>query len=307
MLAPMLASKGDTVPRGDAWAHEVKWDGIRALVDIRDGVVHVHTRSGRDIGASFPELQPLADLVGDALIDGEIVRLDDGIPRLGQVVDRVHLDPARARRVAAATPVTLLAFDLLRLDGRDLTREPWTARRELLEGLDLADVSWQTPPTYDDGEALLAAARAQGLEGIVSKKRRSTYTAGARSGDWLKFPIRPTGSFVVGGFKFQTDSDVRIGALAVGVPSPEGLIWRGRVGSGVAGAAERTLRGLLPGLVRADSPFVSVERADAVEVVWVEPVLVVDLAYLVLTNDGRLRQPSYVGLRPDLTPEDVHG
>ncbi len=175
----------------------------------------------------------------------------------------------------------------------------------MLEEIGLDDVSWQVPATYDDGQSLLAAAEAQGLEGIVSKRVTGRYQWGARSRDWLKFPIRPTGSFVVGGYRHETDSLHRLGAVLVGQPTPHGLEYRGRVGSGIAGKAGRALADLLAPLVRVDDPFLDVPRIDAQGTVWVEPVVVVDVQYLRVTTDGRLRQPSYRGVRTDLTPDDL--
>lgn len=302
----MLATRGDHVPTGAEWVHEVKWDGIRALVDVADGV-RVWSRSGRDLSLAFPELAELGEVADDLLLDGEIVALGDGgVPSLGGLADRIHITDARkAKRLAAARPVTFLAFDVLRHDGRDLDRLPWRERRAVLEGIGLDDVSWQVPATYDDGPSLLAAAEVQGLEGIVSKRVTGRYQWGARSRDWLKFPIRPTGSFVVGGYRHETDSLHRLGAVLVGQPTPHGLEYRGRVGSGIAGKAGRALADLLEPLVRADNPFLNVPRIDAHGTVWVDPVLVVDVQYLRVTPDGRLRQPSYRGVRTDLTPDDL--
>jgi bifunctional non-homologous end joining protein LigD len=301
----MLATRGDHVPTGPDWVHEVKWDGIRALVDVRDGVVGVWTRSGREIGLAFPELQELSSFA-DLLLDGEIVSLGAGVPTLSALADRIHVTDARkAALLATANPVTLLAFDVLRYDGRDLAGLPWTERREVLEGLGLDDVAWQVPATYDDGPALLAAAQEQGLEGIVSKKVTSRYAWGVRSRDWLKFPIRQTGSYVVGGYRHEIGSARRLGAVLVGEPTPDGLAYRGRVGSGIAGKTGAVLTDLLLPLERADSPFIDVPRLDAAGTVWVEPVLVVDVQFRLVTADGRLRQPAYRGVRADLTPADL--
>ena len=143
--------------------------------------------------------------------------------------------------------MTLLVFDLLALDGEDLTGLPLAERRERLESLGLAGVHWQVPDAYDDGLMLMAATEQQGLEGIVSKKRSSRYHPGRRSADWLKFPHRATGSYVVGGWRRETDSSTRIGAVLVGEPGPDGLRYRGRVGSGIAGkAGQRLLEVLRP-------------------------------------------------------------
>ena len=312
-MQPMLATKGERVPRGEDWAHEVKWDGIRALVEVAGGTVRVWSRNENDISVAWPELQALSALGHDVLLDGEIVALGHGVPSFGALADRMHLrDVRRIERLARSNPVALLAFDLLRFDGADLTGQPLRERRRLLESLALDDPAVaavvQVPATYDDGEVLLAAAEEQGLEGIVSKKWSSAYHPGRRSRDWLKFPIRPTASYVVGGYRFETDSDHRLGAVLVGEPTEEGLVFRGKVGSGIAGRAGQRLGDLLRPLVREASPFaVPLSRADTVGTVWVEPEVVVDVEHLGLTRDGRLRQPAYRGVRTDLDVTDLIG
>lgn len=300
----MLATRGEHVPRGADWVHEVKWDGIRALVETSATQVRVWTRSGRDISVAFPEL---AAMKGRSLVlDGEIVSLRDGVPTLMALADRIHVtDSRKAATLAASNPAVFLIFDVLSVDGAPLLAAPWQQRRDVLEALELGDVAWQVPSTYDDGEVLLEAARAQGLEGIVSKKRSSIYRPGVRSGDWLKFPIRPTGSFVVGGYRFETDSQTRMGAILVGVPTPSGLAYRGKVGSGIAGRAGARLNELLKPLTQSESPFLDVPRLDAQGAVWVEPVVVVDVDYLSITADLKLRQPAYRGVRADLSVTDV--
>ena len=305
-MLPMLATKGDRVP-GDGWAHEVKWDGMRVLVDRTDRGLRIYSRNENDVTVSFPELHAMADLGDDFLLDGEVVALGEGVPSFGALADRMHVrDANRARRLAERNPVTLIAFDVLRLDGEDLTAKSLRERREVLVSLGLDDVAWQVPPTYDDGQMLLDAAEAQGLEGIVSKRLSSPYRPGVRSRDWLKFPIRPTGSFVVGGFRHETGSTHRFGAVLVGQPTAAGLEFRGRVGSGIAGKAGQLLGEMLTPLVVDESPFTEVlPRLDRVGTVWVRPTIIVDVQYLKLTTDGRLRQPAYRGVRTDLAPTDL--
>ncbi|RNL63086.1 DNA ligase [Nocardioides marmoriginsengisoli] len=308
-MKPMLATRGDHVPTGPGWLHEVKWDGIRALVDVSDGRVVVTSRNENDVSAAYPELAALGDWARsrDLLLDGEIVALGSGAPSFRDLADRMHVrDAVKAARLARHNPVTLIAFDLLRLDGADLCARPLSERRAALLDLGLDDAAWQVPPTYDDGAVLLDAAEAQGLEGIVSKKLSSRYHPDRRSKDWLKFPIRPTGSYVVGGYRYETGSDARLGAVLVGVPDGDRLVFRGRVGSGIAGKAGQRLGELLRPLVRGSSPFADeLPRPDREGTVWVEPTVVVDVQYLNLTPDGRLRQPAYRGIRADLGPDDV--
>lgn len=308
-MRPMLATRGSSLPRADGWVHEVKWDGMRVLVEVRGGGVRLTSRNENDVTVSFPELRGLAEALGgrDAVLDGEIVAFSDGIPVFGALADRMHVRNARKAELAAGrNPVTLMLFDVLELDGEDVTSRPLVERREMLEGLGLADPHWQVPPAYDDGAALWEATRAQGLEGVVSKRATSLYVPGRRSEDWLKFPHRPTGSYVVGGWRPEKGSRARLGALLVGEMTPEGLVYRGRVGSGVAGKASLRLAELLSGGEVETCPFAGeVPRVDSEGTVWVEPDLVVEVASLGLTPQKRLRQPAYVGVRADLRPEDL--
>jgi bifunctional non-homologous end joining protein LigD len=307
-MRPMLASRGTSVPTGPEWIHEVKWDGMRVLAEVTDGVLRLWSRNENDVTVSFPELADVGVLATrDVLLDGEVVAMADGVPRFSALADRMHVSgAARARMLARSNPVTLIVFDVLRLDGADLTREPWTVRRELLESLEIGSRHWQVPPTYDDGEMLKAATDEQGLEGVVSKRRSSTYQVGRRSKDWLKFPHRPTFSYVVGGWRHETDSDTRLGAVLVGQPGPEGLSYRGRVGSGIAGKTAQRLLEVLAPLETDTSPFCDeVPKIDAAGTTWVRPRVVVEVASLGLTDAGRLRQPSYQGVRFDLAPTDL--
>lgn len=306
---PMLATVAERVPTGDAWAHEVKWDGMRVLVDVRDGRVSVWSRSERDVTAAFPELDALADAYDDMLLDGEVVALDQGRPSFHALTERMHVTKRRqAEQLMASRPVTLMVFDLLRLFGQDLRPQPWSARRELLEKLELTGRSWQVPEVYDDGAELLAATKVQGLEGIVSKRRAAPYATGRRSPDWRKTAHRATHSVVVGGWRPEVGATSgRLGAVLVGLPDGEGG-WRyaGRVGSGLAGSAGQALAMRLRALRRDESPFSDeVPGIDAKGTTWVEPRLVIEVRALELTGQHRLRQPAYLGVRSDLTPEDL--
>ncbi|MDP3891164.1 non-homologous end-joining DNA ligase [Nocardioides sp.] len=304
-MRPMLASRGSHVPTGGEWTHEVKWDGVRLLADLRFDRARFTSRNENDVSGGYPELAGLAGR--DLLLDGEVVVMVDGRPSFAALAERMHArDPRRVAAHARARPATYLVFDVLRIDGRDLTAEPLARRRELLGGLDLLDAHWQVPPAYDDGQMLLQATDEQGLEGIVSKRLSSRYEVGARSRHWLKFPHRRRVSYVVGGWRPETGSERRLGALLVGEPRPDGLHYRGRVGSGIAGRVGPLLRELLGPLESDGSPFAdTVPRLDAVGTRWVRPILVVDIESLGVSAQGRLRQPSYRGVRHDLTPDDL--
>lgn len=304
-VRPMLATPTAAPPRGPGWVHEVKWDGMRLLAHVRDGRLRLTTRTGRDAAARFPELAGVG--LDDAVVDGELVALANGRPSFAALSGRIHVDdPALADRAARRQPVTFFAFDLLRLDGAVLLDAPWSQRRGLLDTLTFDHARWVVPPTYDDGDALLDAAAGTGLEGVVSKRVGSRYTPGARSPDWLKRPLRTTRSVVVGGWRPETGSATRLGALLVGLPTAGGLTLLGRVGSGLAGRAGPVVLAALAGLESTRSPFAEpVPRADAEGARWVRPHVVVDVESLGTAGLGRLRQPSFRGLRPDLSPEDV--
>jgi bifunctional non-homologous end joining protein LigD len=301
----MLATRGTHVPTGDEWQHEVKWDGMRVLVDVRRGAARLFSRNENDATVSFPELAALP--VDDALLDAEVVVFADGAPSFASLAERMHVSRGdRAARLALRIPTTLLVFDVLRVGDREVMDESLSVRRRLLEDLDLNHDRCQTPPVYADGQMLFDATYEQSLEGIVSKRLTSRYRPGLRSKDWLKFAHRRRESYVVGGWRLETDSRDRLGAVLVGEPSAQGLLYRGRVGSGIAGRKAAILREVLAGLTRESTPFADeVPRLDAHGTTWVEPVLVVDVESLGPSAQGRIRQPSYVGTRADLTPEDL--
>jgi len=306
-MRPMLATKADRVPTGAQWLHEVKWDGVRVLVDVRDGVARMTSRNDNNVTAAWPDLSdpPLGDR--DLLVDGEVIALNErGVPDFRVLQHRMHVRNAQeVARLVKTVPATLMVFDLLRLDGEDLADRPLEERRALLEELPLGDSTWQVPAAYDDGDMLFDATLQQGLEGVVSKRRTSRYRFDQRSDDWRKLAHRHRGSFVVGGWRPQVGTTHRLAALLVGEQTPEGLRYRGRVGSGIAGATSTRLAALLAPLTSDASPFVDeVPRADAEGTFWVEPRVVVDIDTHGLGYE-RLRQPSFQGVRDDVSPEDL--
>jgi bifunctional non-homologous end joining protein LigD len=314
-MRPMLATHGDHVPQGEAWAHEVKWDGVRMLAEVSAGAtgasrVTLTTRNENVATTGWPDVTG-AGPDRDLLADGEVIGLNtEGLPDFRTLAERIHVRGAAAARLADRVPATYMVFDLLRLDGRLLLDRPLAERRRLLEEVARAgDLgAWQLPATYDDGRMLLDATREQGLEGVVSKRLDSTYRPGERTKAWLKFPHRFRGSFVVGGWRPQTGTTDRLGSLLVGEVTARGLLFRGRVGSGIGPRESGPLKALLT--PRDRSPFVDeVPRVDAVGTHWVEPVVVVDIDTHGRPprpgGEGRLRQPSYQGVRTDLSPEDL--
>lgn len=305
-MRPMLATRGRDVPSGDAWLHEIKWDGFRVLVDVQGGAVRVASRTERDVTVAFPELAALGSLPDGVLLDAEIVVFEEGAPVIHGVAERFQVtSETRAAALAELYPATLMVFDLLECMGEEIIGRPLEERRKLLEVLPLHETGVaRLSQTYDDAPALLQAVRDHSLEGIVSKRKLSTYRPGVRSPDWLKFPLRTAESFVIGGYRFEKGSR-RIGSLLLGEQTTQGLAYRGRVALSVPARTERAVADRLAGTEVAESPFAEIPGAEAREVVWVRPEQVVDVEFLVRTADGRLRHPTYRGLRSDLSPSDL--
>jgi bifunctional non-homologous end joining protein LigD len=308
VMRPMLATPGRHIPAGDGWTHEVKWDGIRVLADSRDGLDRFLSRNGNDVTRAWPDLAVSPFPGRDLLVDGEVIALnEEGLPDFRVLQERMHVRSASAvARLVKRVPATFMVFDLLRLDGTELTSEPLERRRELLVDL-MAGAPWQVPTAYADGPMLYEATRQQGLEGIVSKRLSSRYVFGERTPNWLKFAHRHRGSYVVGGWRPQ-EGGTHLAALLVGEPTANGLLYRGRVGSGIGPKVSRQLTAALEGLGRTTSPFAQeVPRVDALGTHWVDPVLVVDVEAhrLPRAEVDRLRQPAYKGIRPDLNADDL--
>jgi bifunctional non-homologous end joining protein LigD len=308
----MLATLGQ-LPKDDAnWSYEMKWDGVRGLAYIQDGRALFMSRNDIDETVSYPELHNLAEQLGEtqALLDGEIVSFDAaGRPSFKLLQQRMHVaSAATARRLAESAPAVYLIFDLLHLDGRNLFDLPYTQRRELLEGLELDGASWQTPPAFaGDGPHAVEASKERQLEGVVAKRSTSRYLPGRRSPDWVKVKNFHTQEVVIGGWSpGKGRREGIIGALLLGVPTPEGLRYVGQVGTGFTDAMLRDLAERLRRIARKTSPFSpDVPRTDARDAQWVRPQLVGEVSFSEWTGDSRLRHPSWRGLRPDKGPDEV--
>jgi bifunctional non-homologous end joining protein LigD len=316
-LAPMLAEHG-TPGRArslstPSWV-EVKWDGIRAMGTWSDGRMQLHARSGTDITARYPELTadgaPFLP-VDDAIVDGEVVAFDaHGRPSFSLLQNRMHLTrPREIEREVVRTPIVYLLFDLLRLDGHDLTGMPLRQRRTLLQDVagDL-DAPVRIPPVFDDLDAALAASDEFGLEGVVVKDPASRYRPGIRSPGWLKLKhTRMQEGVIVGIRPGKGDRAGSIGSLLLAVAETPGgeLHYVGRVGTGFT---ERTLRDLqerLEPLRTKAAPLDGVPPLDASDALWVRPELVGEVEFANWTPDGVLRHARWRGLRADKSPDEV--
>ncbi|HXW59193.1 MAG TPA: DNA ligase D [Solirubrobacteraceae bacterium] len=310
-VAPMLARTGELPSDDSGWAYEIKWDGVRAIAYSQPGTLHLESRNLLEITDSYPELAPLNRQLSShsAILDGEIVAFDaNGKPSFAALQRRMHVaSKAAARRRANEQPVTYMIFDLLWLDGHSLTDEPYERRHELLAALGLNGERWQTPGhVLGDGETVLQATAAQGLEGIVAKRLESPYQPGARSRNWIKIKSVARQELVVGGWlPGKGRRKEHIGALLLGVHDRDGkLRYVGRVGSGFSDSELRRLAKLLAPLRRDGSPF-QTGQAPPRESVYAEPQLVAEVKFTEWTSDGSLRHPTYLGLRDDKDRERV--
>ncbi|MDE2696945.1 MAG: DNA ligase D [Chloroflexota bacterium] len=310
-LKPMQAALTEEPFDDPGWLFEPKLDGIRALVTIEEREVRLRARSGRDITAQYPALvQAVAEQpVATAVLDGEIVALDErGAPSFEALQQRMGLQNAEEIAVADADqPVLFFAFDLLHLDGHDLRRVALEHRAEVLARVLLPGPLVQPVETFAaDGIAAFEAAKALGLEGVVAKRRDSTYEEGRRSQRWLKVKARQTDDFIIGGHHSGEGARAgTFGALLLGTRD-EGDVLRyvGRVGTGFDDAMLRDLRKRLDAIETDTNPFAE-EPPDVDRVTFVRPELVAEVAYAQETREGILRAPSFLRLRPDKPPSEV--
>jgi DNA ligase D-like protein (predicted ligase)/DNA ligase D-like protein (predicted polymerase)/DNA ligase D-like protein (predicted 3'-phosphoesterase) len=299
-LMPMLATHGSVASlKASQWAFEGKWDGYRLLVDADHGEVRLRSRSGRDLTDEFPQLGSLADDLADhhVVLDGEVVALDaSGVPSFSEMQNR-----------ARATRIEFWAFDLLHLDGRSLLRARYRDRRQLLETL-AASSGLKVPDLLPgDGDEALEYSRKHRWEGVIAKKRDSTYQPGRRSASWVKDKYWNTQEVVIGGWRAGEGGRTSgIGSLLMGIPVDGGLHFAGRVGTGFTERDLANLKKTLAPLHTDESPFdAPLLTRDATGVTFVKPTLVGEVRYSEWTSDNRLRQPSWRGLRPDKDPSQV--
>ena len=299
-LAPMLATLGSVDKLTPTqWAFEGKFDGYRMLVEVDHGRLQLQTRNGRDVTGEYPQLRNLAAALGDhhVILDGEVVALDShGVPSFSEMQNR-----ARASRIE------FWAFDILSLDGRSLMRATYRDRRKVLETLGEA-TDLIVPALLDGrGPEALAYSRKRKWEGVVAKKWDSTYQPGRRSAAWIKDKNWNTQEAVIGGWrKGEGGRSSGVGALLLGIPEEGGLRFIGRVGTGFTEKDLAAIKATLAPLHTDASPFhPPLPRPETKDVTYVRPELVGEVRYGEMTSDGRLRHPSWRGLRPDKSPGEV--
>ncbi len=277
------------------WIFERKLDGIRCIAEKDGDGVRLRSRNDLDLNRRFPEVARAleADPVGDVLLDGEVVAFD------GAQTSFARLQQRGTRPVA----VFYYVFDLLRIEGEDVTGEPLRARKaRLRRALAFVDPIRMSAHRNEDGEAFFAEACRKGWEGLIAKRADAPYTHG-RSRDWLKFKCSAEQELVIGGYTAPRGSRTDLGALLLGYHDADGLRYAGKVGTGFTRATLAELASLLAPLRRDASPFADDVRERTAT--WVEPRLVAQVGFGEWTRDGRLRHPRYLGLRDDKDAADV--
>lgn len=303
-IQPMLATAVSTVPPGNQWMFEIKWDGVRALCLIKNGKVEIYSRRGLSCGPQYPELRDLAEQVNakTAWLDGEICVLDEnGRARFELIQPRIGANSAAAPKLAESSPATLFLFDILYADGYDLRGVPLHLRKRLLSSIVQPAERIRISDAFEtDGQEMLEAARKMNLEGILAKDRNSKYES-TRSRCWQKIKILNQQEFVIAGFT-QGERDY-FGALVLGVQENEKLRHAGQVGTGFDNKQMKALCERMESLITKACPLSPKPRIK--DVTWVQPKLVCEVRFLEWTREGSLRAPVFLGLRKDKQPEQV--
>jgi len=302
----MLATAVSTLPTGEGWAYEFKWDGVRALMDVTERGVRLISRAGNDVTKGYPELARPAAEVDDALLDGEIVAFVDGRPSFERLQQRMHVRGPELPRLVETVPVTFVVFDVLRRFGVDLTARPFAERRATLDRFAEDHPGWTLSPVFDDGPATLEVARAHGLEGVVAKRLAAPYRPGTRTDEWCKLRFEHRGEFAIIGWEAAPEHPATLSSLLLGVQRDGALQYAGRVGSGISGRVAADLRRRLTAQDVAPVDGVPAPVRQR-RLTWVRPEVVADVVFTGWTGDRVLRQPVFKGIRTDKRVEEATG
>jgi len=286
-VEPELATSIDKVPSGERWIHEIKFDGYRVQVHLRDAAVKVFTRRGNDWTNRFRKIAADAWHVGagSAIIDGEVI-----VPAADGTTDFSVL---QNQLKGKSTKIVLVAFDLLYLNGYDFRKLPLMERKAHLKKL-IAKTDVQFSESFEvDGRAMYAHACAVGLEGVVSKIRDSLYVSG-RSNDWVKKTCAQRETLPIAGLALKEN---KFDGLYVGRRKGKDLVYAGKVDHGFDTASTKDLQARLKPLIRKTQPYA---KKIAHRGVWVEPSLLAEIEYRAKSAEGKVRHPFFKGLREDL-------
>ncbi|HLS94974.1 MAG TPA: non-homologous end-joining DNA ligase [Sphingobacterium sp.] len=297
-ILPMLCTLMKEVPGWEGYLYEIKWDGYR-IIAYKDGPkVRMDSRGGLNYTSKYPPLaEALQALKHDVVLDGEVVVLNDrGQPDFD----------ALQKYNGHNTPIYYYVFDLLWLDGNDLTGMPLHARKELLQMLLKENEVLHFSDSFDNGHALYGEVLKLNLEGVVGKRRDSLYVEGSRTEDWIKVPTRKRQEFVIGGWA-ESDKSRAFKSLLFGAYKEGKLEWIGRSGGGYKEREMPAILQKLKALETALSPFVNkVLDTKGAVTHWVQPTLVANFEFATWTKSGRIRKPAtFLGFRYDKDPKEV--
>jgi bifunctional non-homologous end joining protein LigD len=304
-IDPMLATAVANPPSGLHWLYEVKWDGVRALCLIKDGKLEIQTRRGNRCEKQYPELAGVPARVNAKVswLDGEICVLDEqGRARFQLIQPRIGASAGAVPRLAELAPVTLLLFDVLYVDGYDLRGVALEDRKRVLDSIVTPDQQTRVSEAFDtEGAQMFEAARKMGLEGILAKDRRSTYSS-TRSSQWLKLKVQSEQEFVIAGFT-EGERDY-FGALVVAYEKDGKWMHAGQVGTGFDQKLMKAIHNRLKPLITKTCPIHPKPKIKD-PVTWVRPEVVCQVRFLDWTQDGMLRAPVFIALRDDKAPHEV--
>jgi bifunctional non-homologous end joining protein LigD len=296
MISPMLLKLREEVPKGGNYLYEIKMDGQRTIAEVGHGKLLLYTRSLHNVTARYPELQELHKAVKakSAILDGEIVALKDGLPSFEMMQQRMGLsDLRKLPAVCEAVPVLYYVFDLLALEGKSMLKTPLEERKSLLAKILKTGDTIKLLPFFESSE-IATKAKKLGYEGIVAKKRNSTYVPGARTDLWVKVKFVKEDNFVIAGW-MEGKRVLNFGALILAVEKRGVLVPAGRVGTGFT---EKTIRELLKQFAKLEtrkSPFGTAQKfPEAVH--WLKPILKARVKFSEITRAGVPRAPVYLGL-----------
>ena len=304
-IALMLATLTDARDFGDDWLLERKFDGERCIARKSAREVRLESRTANDLTGTYPEVRDAVAGQPDQtlLLDGEVVAFDGKQTSFSRLQQRLgKRDPSPER--VAAYPVVFCVFDVLAIDGDDLRERPLLERRARLTAAIRPSAALQISEAWrGDSQRRFARACRAGWEGLIAKRAQAPYVSG-RSRDWLKLKCVWEQEFVIGGYTDPAGSRTDFGALLVGYYEDGLLKYAGKVGTGYTAATLGELGARLRGLETAESPFVDA-RPIPRGAHWTKPGLVAQIGFAEWTNDGRLRQPRFLGLRDDKRPGEV--
>ncbi len=300
-VSPMLTEQMKHVPPKTKYLFEIKWDGIRTVIVVRDDEIKIYSKSGRDLSMQFPELvmDRKKILISNGIFDGEIVCIDkQGKPEFSRVISRMHTKGEQSiQQVSRKNPVYCYLFDMINLDGKDVTNEPLEKRKEWINSIIKTNGHFRVSELVEDGQALYELSKKMNLEGIMAKRKGSKYWIGQRSDQWLKIKFRNHADCLILGFtKGQGDRAALFGSLHLGQRNNDGsIVYKGRVGTGFDHIKMKSLLRKFDKIKRVEEyVFENVEKRK--ETTWMEAVLECEIIYASMSSNDTFREPVFVKL-----------